>query len=266
MPKQMLEVTTPTPAALPRIYAWFSAVIANDIPLMEDLLAHGLPVDVPHPLRHTTALMEATRLGRTSLVSWLLTHGAAPAFLCGLPRGTPLHCALKRRHWDIADALVAHLDNCGSVDNYSRTPLHALSMDMPEDPDDVLRAMKLAATLIPKGCQIDALDHEGITALHYCVINDYAPLAHLLLECGANPNTLTPDTHVSPLTIAALEKNTTIARLLMHYGANPNLATKEGSTPYSIMPSLKRLNNNITPVEKASASKPPTSPRVRTLN
>lgn len=235
-----------TTAALPRIYAWFSAIIANDIALMEDLLAHGLPVDVPHPLRHTTALMEATRLGRTTLVSWLLSRGAAPAFLCGLPRGTPLHCAVKRRHWDIADALVAHLDNCGSVDNYSRTPLHALSMDMPEEPNELLCALKLARILITKGCQLDALDHEGITALHYCVINDYVPLAQLLLEAGANPNALTPDTHVSPLTIAALEKNVTLAQLLLQHGANPQLPTKEGSTAYSIMPSLKRLTGNAS--------------------
>jgi ankyrin repeat protein len=111
------------PPNLTRVYAWFSAIIANDTPLMADLLAHGLPIDVPHPLRHTTALMEATRLGRTPLVAWLLENGAAPAFLCGMPRGTPLHCAVRGHHWEIADKLLAACPNGGMVDSYSRTPL-----------------------------------------------------------------------------------------------------------------------------------------------
>lgn len=228
--------------ALTRLYSWFSAIVSEDYALMDDLLAHGLPIDVPHPLRHTTALMEATRLGRTQLVAWLLSRGAAPAFLCGLPRGTPLHCALRRHHWEIARALIAAQSGCGDVDHYSRTPLHLLSMDMPEEPDGVLAALDVAEALLKKGCQMDALDHEGITALHYCIINDYAPLAEMLLQNGANPNILTPDTHVSPLTIAALERNTAMAQLLLSYGANPELPTKEGSTALTIMPGLRRLN------------------------
>ena len=239
--KHLQDVNTPGSPALTRVYAWFSAVVSDDVTLMEDLLTHGLSVDVPHPLRHTTALMEATRLGRTALVAWLLEHGATPAFLCGLPRGTPLHGALKRHHWDIADLLVAATPTCGVVDNYSRTPLHALAMDMPHDAEGQGRALTVAAALIPKGCQMDALDHEGITALHYCVINDCGSLAQLLLEHGANPNTLTPDTHVSPLTIAAYEKNAAMAQLLMEYGANPQLPTREGATAFTIMPSLKRM-------------------------
>lgn len=209
---------------------------------MEDLLAHGLPVDVPHPLRHTTALMEATRLGRTTLVSWLLSRGAAPAFLCGLPTGTPLHCALKRHQWEIASLLTAATHDAGVADSYRHTPLHTLAMDLPETADGNQQALALALQFIQKGCPIDATDHEGITALHYCIINDYAALAQLLLEQGANPNTLTPDTHVTPLAIAALEKNATLAQLLIQYGADPNTPTKDGSTPYTIMPSLRRMH------------------------
>lgn len=252
------------PPALTRLYSWFSAIVAEDYALLDDLLAHGLPVDVPHPLRHTTALMEATRLGRTDLVAWLLSQGAAPAFLCGLPRGTPLHCALRRHHWDIAQLLIEASAGCGEVDHYSRTPLHLISMDMPEE-SDMQASLNIAEALLKKGCQMDALDHEGITALHYCVINDYAALATLLLVNGANPNILTPDTHVSPLTIAALEKNVMIAQLLLQHGANPNLPTKEGSTAFTIMPSLKRL---ASAVPGDTRFNPPSvaHPRQRTVN
>lgn len=266
MPNKREQATSLPAPALTRIYAWFSAIVADDLALMEDLFSHGLPVDVPHPLRHTTALMEATRLGRTALVSWLLGHGAAPTFLCGLPRGTPLHCALKRHHWDIAEELVGSTEHCGIADHYSRTPLHALAMDMPEDTTGILRALQLAETLLRKSVPADALDHEGITALHYSVINDIQPLAHLLLKHGANPNAITPDTHVSPLVIAALEKNTSLARLLLEYGANPTLPIKDGSTAYSIMPSLKRIVIGLEPLEEATLGKQTSYSGTRTVN
>lgn len=259
-------MTNAQPPALARIYAWFSAIVADDLALIADLLAHGLPVDVPHPLRHTTALMEATRLGRTELVSWLLEHGAAPAFLCGLPRGTPLHCALKRHRWDIADLLVNATPSCGTADHYSRTPLHALAMDMPEDTQGMQRALQVATALISKGCPLDALDHEGITALHYSVINDCRALAHLLLDRGANPNTLTPDTHVSPLTIAALEKNTDMAHLLLQHRANPHLPTREGATAFTIMPSLKRLSIDRASRDETTLGKQAVLSGTHTLN
>lgn len=250
---------------LSRVYAWFSAIVTEDTAVMEDLLLHGLDVDVPHPLRHTTALMEATRLGRTALVQWLLTRGAAPAFLCGLPRGTPLHCALRRHDWNIARILISATPNCGMVDGYGRTPLHVLSTDMPDADYSVAQALELASRLIDRDCHLDALDHEGITALHYCVINDFTPLAHLLLACGANPNALTPDTSVSPLTIAALEKNTTLAQLLLEHGADPKLPTKDGSTPLSIMPGLQRLIDNAT-LNISNQHHAPVQATLRTLN
>ena len=85
---------------------------------------------------------------------------------------------------------------------------------------------------------MDALDHEGTTALHHCVINDLTDLAAMLLRYGANPNALIPDSKVSPLTIAALERNTTMAGLLLQYGADPHIRTRDGSTPISIYPQL----------------------------
>lgn len=246
----MVKKTVTSPP-LTRVYAWFSALITEDTALMEDLIVHGLPVDVPHPLRHTTALMEATRLGRTALVQWLLARGATPALLCGMPQGTPLHCALRRHDWATAELLIAASAQCGPIDCYGRTPLHSISMDMPEDGYEAAHALELASSLIDKGCPLDALDHEGITALHYCVINDCETLAHVLLAHGANPNALTPDTQVTPLTIAALEKNMALAQLLLAYGANLHQPIRDGSTPATIMPSLTRLAADAAPTLSA---------------
>ena len=228
------------PAALPRIYAWFSAMMLDDMALMQDLLMHGLPVDVSHPLRHTTALMEATRLGRTAMVEWLLAHGAAPALLSGFPKGTPLHCALRCKQWDIAEILVNACDAPGVIDGYGRTPLHAACMDM-LDQKETLLAMNIINLLVGKGCPLDGLDNEGITALHHTVLNDNAILTELLLVHGANPNIQTPDTLAGALMIAAVEKNMPIASLLLTHGANPYLHNKDGITPMMLLPTMDRL-------------------------
>lgn len=230
----------PTQPALSRDYAWFAAVQGDDTELMSDLLLHGVSIDTLHPLRHSTALMEATRLGRTRLFQWLVDHGAAPAFLCGLPLRTALHCAIRRHHWGIAKLLASSMSTCSVLDASGATPLHALASESVScDSENIM--LGLTNLLIDKSCPLDALDREGTTALHHAVLNDAMPLAKSLLQCGANPNTLIPDSKVSPLTIAALEKNAAMAKLLLRYGANPHTRTREGTSPLSIFPSIGRF-------------------------
>lgn len=228
------------PAAHPRAYAWFSGLIAEDFPLLDALLAHGLPVDVQHPLRHTTALMEAVRRGRAPLVSWLLRRGAAPALVCGSPKGSPLHGAISLKHWGIAGLLIEALDEVAAVDGHQRTPLHILCMEALDHSENA-QILSLASRMIAKLCPLDALDAEGIAALHYCVINDQYPLADLLLTHGASPDIRTPDSRVSPLIIAALEKNMPLATLLLEHGADPHLPTHDGMTAAGLLPALARI-------------------------
>lgn len=235
-----------TPPALSRAYAWFAAVQADDTTLMRDLLLHGVSIDTLHPLRHSTALMEATRLGRTRLVQWLVEQGAAPAFLCGLPMRTALHCAIRRHHWEIAKMLATAMPSCAVMDVYGATPLHALSSESAScDSENIL--LGLTELFIDRSCPLDALDHEGTTALHHAVLNDATPLVKRLLSRGANPNALIPDSKVSPLTIAALEKNVPMAKLLLQNGANPHVRTREGTSPLSIFPSMGRFIDGAKP-------------------
>ena len=219
------------------VYAWFAAVASSDMDLINQIHSQGFPIDTLHPLRHTTALMEATRLGRITTITWLLSHDAAPALLCGVPKGSAIHCALRRRHWDSVAELIASVEYASMIDGYGATLLHALCSE-PQKQGDMEKACDTARQLLQKHCSIDALDHEGITALHYCVVNDEQELTELLLEYRANPNALIPDTWVSPLMIAALEKNTELARLLIRYGGEPNLRTRDGTTPAQTYPAI----------------------------
>lgn len=213
---------------------------SGDTDLMSDLMAHGITIDMLHPLRHTTALMEATRQGRTEMVQWLLNHGAAPAFLSGLPAATALHCAIRAQRWAIAHMLIEAMENCAITDGNGGTPLHTLCA-LVTTTDDPLELLGLARALISANCPLSTLDNEGTTALHHCIVNDQRELAALLLVMGANPNASIPDSQVTPLTIAALEQNMEMAQLLLRYGATPHLATRDGATPLTIHPPLAEL-------------------------
>lgn len=223
-----------------RIYAWFSSMVTEDYSRMDDLLAHGVPVDVPHPLRHTTALMEATRRGSTAMAEWLLTRGASPVFLCGSPKGTPLHCAIRLQRETLVRRFAEASLTLAMVDAMGRTPLHVLAADAYHytQPQSVL---DLAECLIAQGCPLDRLDHEGLTALHHAIIGDQPQLVEVLLKHGANPNVTVPDTHMSPLGMVALDRNAQLARLLLHYGANPHQPTRDGATPASLFPTIGKL-------------------------
>ena len=243
----MTRDTTPEAAQLNRVYAWFAALVKEDFEGMDDLLAHGVPVDVPHPLRHTTALMEATRLGRIAMVHWLLDRGATPAFLCGLPQGSPMHAAIRLHHWHIAAALIDHAGSTAVTDHQGRTPLHMLAIEAIErtisEP-----MLNLVGMMVEKHCPIDALDREGLSALHYAVINDHPPMSEVLLKLGANPNIRVPDSGMTPLAITALDKNTNLASLLIQFGANPYQNLRDGASPATILPALSRMVAGVKPV------------------
>ena len=223
-----------------RIYSWFSALAIEDIMTLQTLLAEQVPVDILHPLRHTTALMESTRLGRAAMVEWLLARGASPTFLSGAPLGCPLHCAIRRQQWDIAQALIEHMETAAVIDAYGATPLHLLCSDTPS-PEHHVAMLRVAEELLARACPIDALDHDGTTALHYCALNNHFGIAELLLTHGAKVDALIPDSWVSPLIIAALEENIAMASLLLRYGADPQLSTRDGMSPLGIYPALKDL-------------------------
>lgn len=235
-------------------YAWFTAMVNDNLPLMDDLLAHGVPVDVPHPLRHTTALMEATRRGNTATVHWLLAHGATPAFLCGTPQGTPLHCALRLHYWGIAALLIQAAPSLNMVDEAGRTPLHMLASEAV----DCLNTQDLETLvdrLVEKSCPLDALDREGVTALHYAALLAHGPLAELLLAKGADPNIAAIDRGVTPLTIVAIDRNSNLAAMLMRYGANAYQPMTDGRTPAIIYPAIASMQAGLPVKGRAISEK-----------
>jgi len=177
-------------------------------------------------------------------VEWLLHHGATPSFVAGVRATTAIHVSLKLQHWAITERLILAAPTTALVDHAGRTPLHMLCNTTITEQRQLAMALKLAETMITKGTRIDALCSEGISALHYCVINDLDKIAELLLSKGANPNIMSPESKVTPLTIAALEHQRHLAALLIRFGGCPNMSTQDGKTPMQLMPEIKQLTGN----------------------
>jgi ankyrin repeat protein len=233
----------PSATEVSRIYTWFTAVATADWNEMQNLLTGGLCVDVSHPLRQTTALMEATRQGRSRTVEWLLHHGAAPALLAGLRATSALHIAIKMQQWEIAERLAINAPSATICDHAGRTPLHMLSMTLGGDTRSERVLVKLVDILVEKGAGLDALDGEGISALHYCIVNDLNGMAERLLVHGANPNIMSPESKVTPLTIAMLENQRELIALLLRHGASANHATADGTPPRQLAAELQKLQS-----------------------
>lgn len=229
----------PGPLPVQQVYRWFNAVTNEEMDVLEAALDAGIAPDVLHPLRHTTALMEATRLGRASAAMWLLAHGAAPGLLCGSRSTTPLHTAIRQGNASLTKAMVDVSDCVASVDHGGRTIMHMLAQYGGRAQEK--QWLHIAAMILEKQPRLDVLDSEGITALHYALIHEWPGLAELLLSHGANPNALALDTGVSPLLMAALNQQRPMVRLLLKYGANPYLPAGDGQTALALMPDIKSM-------------------------
>lgn len=68
---------------------------------------------------------------------------------------------------------------------------------------------------------VDALDGNDLSALHWASYYGQLTTARLLIKYGANVSQLGPD-FVSPLLLAAAQGHHEIVRLLMQHGADPN--------------------------------------------
>ena len=93
----------------------------------------------------------------------------------------------------------------------------------PELNDDLLNAaingnLELVKELMDKGADVNAVDKDGVTSLHWVTYNGWADIVKVLIDNGADVNAEN-DNGVTPLLIAENEKFADIAEILKAAGA-----------------------------------------------
>jgi uncharacterized protein len=96
---------------------------------------------------------------------------------------------------------------------------------------DAIRTNDVAAVraLVDKRVDVNAVQPDGTSVLHWAVDRDVPELVQLLIRAGANVKA-TNRYGATPLWLAALNGNATTLNMLLEAGADANAASEEGET------------------------------------
>ena len=156
---------------------------------------------------------------------------------------TPLHHATHNRWPKISQLLLAHGANAHVEDKKGRNSLHQL---MPllnkEDPQDVVKITQL---LLEQGVDVNVLDEDRNTPLHFSSSCGLLENVQLLLDHGAKSDTENVRGEI-PLHLVSRtqydqyskDKNANITRLLLQQGMDVNTRDKQQATPLHFASSI----------------------------
>eukprot|EP01083_Nonionella_stella_P309253 1094529_1 len=199
------------------------AVRSNDLLASESLLApESVDVNLPGPKRpHMTALMLASHLGFTKVMSLLLSHGSSIVDTNDLQGATALHYACRANKPDAAEMLLSHGASPNATDKRGWFPL-MIGVDLGSEP---LARLLLSA---PE-TNVNAVSRDiQETALHSAAREGKLDLVVLLVSKGASLTAKDADGN-TPRELAA--SGSEIARFLLNTELSKLFTSKKVDGP-----------------------------------
>lgn len=186
-----------------------------------------------------TILIQAIKYKQTDIINYLLENNADVNLAFGY--STPLIEAILMHDRELARKLIdlgADVNLAAELTGF--TPLMASA---------ILRDITITELLIEKNADIEARDDNDINALIYAVNFDNEDMVKLLLEKGADANTVAKieneHTEISPTPLmnAAYKGNTNIINMLLENNADINYAADFGITALMMAANFNRFES-----------------------
>lgn len=186
-----------------------------------------------------TILIQAIKYKQTDIINYLLENNADVNLALGY--STPLIEAILMHDRELVRKLIdlgADVNLAAELTGF--TPLMASA---------ILRDITITELLIEKNADIEARDDNDINALIYAVNFDNEDMVKLLLEKGADANTVAKieneHTEISPTPLmnAAYKGNTNIINMLLENNADINYATDFGITALMMAANFNRFES-----------------------
>ncbi|KAK4541715.1 hypothetical protein LTR36_007424 [Oleoguttula mirabilis] len=203
--------------------ALYNAVTSNNADLVGDLLEHGADASAAIGELQRTALHQAAHLNHISCLTLLLRSGAVMSAE-DAKGDTPLHLAAWAGHVEGLSTLLAHgadVDWLSGRDGYSALwcAISAYHIDA-------------ARLLLRSGARVSLRSAAGggLLPLHQAAVTGQSAMCELLLERGAQVDTVDDDKN-TPLHYAATCGSTASVKVLLLHGASVTATQNQGLTP-----------------------------------
>ena len=206
-----------------------NAIVDNDCEVVQQSLLDGANVNAIGPSE--THLTYACMLNRAAIVRILLDAGACTQ-MRNILGGTAATIASRRNHLEVVKMLIQHDILNKKASSRGETPLMAAC-------DRRCGHMEICRYLVESGCNVDAQDCIGKTALMIAAANRHLDVVRLLLAAGVNVE-VGDDYNETALYWAATGGSIDVLRELFLHNAIMCPIDKHGWTPFDVALAWKR--------------------------
>ena len=195
----------------------------NHAHIVPILLKHGAITNI-QDRSGDTPLHLAAWAGNVEALSAILSHSqnAEIDYLSGRDAYSPLWCAISASHIDAARLLLKH---------GARVSLRSSSSGMMVLHQAAVTGQSAMCELLLEkgGANVDAVDEDGQTALHYAAATGSVGCVRVLLQAGAGVD-VKQSLGLTPAHWAAHKGHCEVLGLLMEFGAKVGSVANEGAT------------------------------------